>query len=91
VEGNIFVTEGCVKQKPPCGDLTAPPGNIQIEHAEVENSLPNRSVEASRENQLIGRPWCHSGRSSLEFSLRRSENGPDWARTSDPALIKRML
>jgi hypothetical protein len=27
----------------------------------------------------------------LRFVMRAASGGPDWARTSDPALIKRML
>jgi hypothetical protein len=40
-----------------------------------------------RDAQILG-----GGKSSLRIFLNTEKgNGPDWARTSDPALIKRML
>jgi hypothetical protein len=53
--------------------------------------LPSRSLGALGKLYHTARLPFHFGVAALAFAALQAKAGPDWARTSDPALIKRML
>ena len=55
------------------------------------DGLPSRSLGERRKFATSGPPLLHSGVAAFTVAPIRAKAGPDWARTSDPALIKRML